>query len=345
MATSAFSYPNAASVLTTKGDLLGYSTVPARAPVGADGTVLTADSTNANGVSYQAGVSSLLFGLFGDGSDGAATFDGTATPAGTSKVGSVYTMTRDVYYTTAHLSNTTSVLPGAFRFFCQGVLTVDSGCSINRNGLAGGNLTAGNALGAGTVGGSGSGGAGGNQAAGSTASNTTTALGGAGGAGGAATGSGTGGGPVGGAATPPVATQGTPHNLLQTINPYVINNFTLFTGGAGGGGGSAPTGSTAGGGGGAAAIVALYAYAIVLNGTITAIGGAGGTGTIGTGTGSGGGGGGGGGVLIILYHSLTGTNATITAAVNCAGGAGGGRTGTGNIGAAGSTGQLFLTPV
>lgn len=35
----------AASVLTTKGDLLGYSTVPERHPIGTNGYVLTADST------------------------------------------------------------------------------------------------------------------------------------------------------------------------------------------------------------------------------------------------------------------------------------------------------------
>lgn len=38
--------------LTTKGDLYGFSTVPARVPVGTNGQVLTADSTNANGVAW-----------------------------------------------------------------------------------------------------------------------------------------------------------------------------------------------------------------------------------------------------------------------------------------------------
>lgn len=41
------------SPLTTKGDLWGYSTVDARVPVGANLTVLTADSTDAEGVSYK----------------------------------------------------------------------------------------------------------------------------------------------------------------------------------------------------------------------------------------------------------------------------------------------------
>lgn len=40
------------SQLTTKGDLLGYSTQPVRVPVGSNGQVLTADSTQADGLSY-----------------------------------------------------------------------------------------------------------------------------------------------------------------------------------------------------------------------------------------------------------------------------------------------------
>jgi len=43
-----------ASPLTTKGDVWGYSTTNARVPVGADATVLTADSTQALGVKWAA---------------------------------------------------------------------------------------------------------------------------------------------------------------------------------------------------------------------------------------------------------------------------------------------------
>jgi hypothetical protein len=42
------------SPLTTKGDLWGWNTTNARVPVGADGTVLTADSGDTEGVSWQA---------------------------------------------------------------------------------------------------------------------------------------------------------------------------------------------------------------------------------------------------------------------------------------------------
>lgn len=42
------------SPLTTKGDIYGFSTVNARIPVGADGTILTADSTQTLGVKWNA---------------------------------------------------------------------------------------------------------------------------------------------------------------------------------------------------------------------------------------------------------------------------------------------------
>lgn len=43
---------NAGSALTTKGDILGFDTVADRIPVGADGTVLTCDSSQGLGVAY-----------------------------------------------------------------------------------------------------------------------------------------------------------------------------------------------------------------------------------------------------------------------------------------------------
>lgn len=50
----------AASPLTTKGDLYGYSTADARVAVGTNGTVLTADSTAATGVAWAASSNALV---------------------------------------------------------------------------------------------------------------------------------------------------------------------------------------------------------------------------------------------------------------------------------------------
>ena len=44
----------AASILTTKGDLLGYSINPERHPVGANGYILTADSSASRGIKWSA---------------------------------------------------------------------------------------------------------------------------------------------------------------------------------------------------------------------------------------------------------------------------------------------------
>lgn len=52
--TTASAAFGALSPLTTKGDVLGYSTLNARVPVGSDGQVLTADSTQALGVKWAA---------------------------------------------------------------------------------------------------------------------------------------------------------------------------------------------------------------------------------------------------------------------------------------------------
>ena len=49
--------------LTTKGDLLGFSTLDARIPIGANGTLLTADSTESLGLKWAAPAASGTRGL------------------------------------------------------------------------------------------------------------------------------------------------------------------------------------------------------------------------------------------------------------------------------------------
>jgi hypothetical protein len=53
--------PNKLSVPTTKGDLLGYDTAPARVPVGTNGYILTADSEQALGLKWSAPSSNVIF--------------------------------------------------------------------------------------------------------------------------------------------------------------------------------------------------------------------------------------------------------------------------------------------
>jgi len=67
--------------VTTKGDVQTYSTAPARLAVGADGTVLTADSTQATGLKWAAG-----------GSGGGATFSPPYMTSTGIAYGPVYTV-------------------------------------------------------------------------------------------------------------------------------------------------------------------------------------------------------------------------------------------------------------
>jgi hypothetical protein len=77
----------ATKIATTKGDLLGFSTVPARLAVGSKGKLLTADSSGTTGLSWQYGTYlnvKTVFGAAGDatGTSGVGTDDTAAIQAG-----------------------------------------------------------------------------------------------------------------------------------------------------------------------------------------------------------------------------------------------------------------------
>lgn len=285
---------------------------------------------------------------FGDGSDGAATFDGTntfvafATTTGSSP-NRVYTLTRDVYLTTMSVSSGKTVNTGGFRIFVQGVLT--NAGTIQNVGGAGSGTTAGAAAPGGSVAGGGAGGAGTatgtTTVAGTAAGNTNAGYSNIGGRGGSG-----GGTSPGAAGTLSVIARiagwrdvfsagdlmWVPPAAAITSAPGAV---IVAGGGTGGGGGGRTTGGTTtatGAGGGGGGIVFIAAGSIVNTGTISAAGGAGGNAAGGTCV-SGGGGGGGGGAIVLIYNVFsnsgtisapggavgTGLNAAAAAAAGSAG--------------------------
>lgn len=291
--------------------------------------------------SIQVGGSSVQYTLndsgifsYGDGSDGTATFDGSATPSGSSKSGSDYTLTRDVYYTNMTLSTGTTVNPAGYRIFVNGTLTLNGTAVIKRNGNGGGAAGDGGlAFGTG-AGGGGSGGAaladgylkgsvagrngsnggdtshGGAGIAGTDVTNSLGSNGSTGGSGGNGNlGDDTGGvGAVGGTATTSNVKLIANWHLATLLDIGSTGTTIKFTssagsGGAGGGGdqawhgGNVPCGGGGGGGGSPGGIVAIYARIIVIgaSASITVNGGNGSVGGIGFTSGANSAGGGGGG--------------------------------------------------
>lgn len=285
-----------------------------------------------------------------DGFDGAVTLDGVvAAPSWATKVGTVYTMTRDAFPSALTVTGAAVVLKTAnFRLICSGTITTAAGGTINNDGAAGSVSTATNtATPAGSLGAGGSGGAGGTvSGAGAAGGNVTNATGGAGGAGGLGPG-GAGGGA--GTATAPAANLGGYHMwpgpnssgyVFSWATPGVWNQLQGGAGGGGSGGGSGGgiTGNSGGAGGGV--MVVMARQFILANATdIHCNGGAGAAGNGGAFS-SGGSGGGGGGTLLLCYGT---SNQTFTAA-NCVAGGAGGAIGSGGsaAGAAGANGTLLV---
>ncbi len=270
---------------------------------------------------------------YGDGSDGAATCDGSTAVTGMSRVGSTYTMTRDVYFTTLTVNNTVTVNTAGYRIFCSVSCTIDG--HVHRDGTAGSGGADGFSVGnggggAGAVtladgylkgsGPSGAGGNGGNDGANGSAAGAVTAVtncltsntgapgqnGGAGKNGAHAGGAGASAGAVTASNVKLIANWHLA-TLLDISSSGATVKFTAGAnagGGGGGGGDAAPTGDAGAGGGGSGGtgggMLAIYAKLLTIGATgiISSnggIGGNGGNGHITNGTTNQGGNGGGGG--------------------------------------------------
>lgn len=278
---------------------------------------------------------------FGDGSDGAAAFDGATAVTGCTRSGSVYTMTRHCFWTTGTISNNVEVKSAGFLPHFNVLLDANSTSpKITCNGNAGSGVTGGTAVG-GILGGAaagGSGGASGGPNNGTAGDSVTNALGGVGGTGG----NGAGGGAAGGTVTAPAATAGSVRQPFTRFSGFLLGSSGLNTikGGSGGGGGAGGTG--AGGGGGApggALIINARRIKCSASAKFEAKGGAGANSS--GGAAAGGGGGGGGGVVIINYRNSEGVDPDTC--VDVSGGAGG--TGSSNNGTAGATGNKYVNRV
>jgi hypothetical protein len=299
-------------------------------------------SLSVGGVPYAPGATGAIW--FGDGTDGAVTFDGVAVVLGMVPNANVYTMTRDIFCTNITINAGITLRTNNFRVFCESVFhnlgTVNASGTNGNNGAAG-------AAGVGGFGGASvpgtysdafsiAGGVGGLNSQGFTGLSNTPVVGygPAGGNGGPAAPFPGGAGGVA-ATTPPVAL-GSIHAIPQLMLPFPPGSATpWWIGGASGGGGSSSV-NTAGGGGGGGGGGTVFIAAGTLNngaGVIEANGGNGGNGG-GTAGNAGGGGGGSGGWVALVYSALTLGTVTVTA------GTGGTGFGTGGAGVNGSNGTI-----
>lgn len=316
-----------------------------------DGTWASPDSTT-----------SLGFGWFGTGGDGALHYDGSATVAGIAPSGpgnTWYQLTGDVQASSIIIDAGITIFPAGWRIFNTGAMTGSGTISADGNAASG--RTAGGSYGGGGTTicmGSLGGGAGGNGngalpsvgsasnptlsdgCANGAAAATINAVGADGGRcqGGAGGSTSSAAAVSGGSTTTQAASVGaTFKDIVNAMRGRAMSNVQLQVGSGGGGGRGAETGFTAkgGGGGGGGGIVIVATRTIADTITLTAKGGAGGNAEAGTGNAGGGGGGGGGAVVLITVSG----NPTMTAT----GGAGGtGVVGTGKAGGSGGNGYTYL---
>ncbi len=285
-----------------------------------------------------------LMTAFGDGNDGAATLDGSATVPWASKSGSVYTMTRDADLTdltigsgvTLKLASSTAT----FRVYGTGTLTFADGTALlSGTGNAATGSTGGVAVGVGTVGGAPAGASGAIPGGADNGNDGTVSNPGWGGDGGGSSGS------VGGVVTAPAANKGRLNTSFGQLMGLIVganggSAAVTTVGGGGSGAGGSGDGTHPGGGGGSGGGLCMLSFRRIRMATNTNILAKGGDGASPTppGGGRGGGGGGGGYVRVVCLELDIADGTTMSAATNCAGGALG--TGGSANGDAGATGKL-----
>lgn len=296
---------------------------------------------------------------FGDGSDGTIVIN--ASTAGYSgwatKSGSVYTLTRDVFFINLTVDNTFTIDPNGFRIFATGTVTLSGTNAITHTPVNGSNGTNGSAgvrgtggaggtatanlssyygnISSGTSGGSGGLnqiGSGGNGVAGIASSTVTTyptwskiytpSRG--------ATGNSNAGGATGGAGGASASQSvgiSWRRAFVDWTSPFLAGVPVSGAGGTGGGG-SAGTSSTygAGGGGGGSGNTGVFLFAKTIsiaaaNDVIKFIGGNGGNGGSTADNNGGAGAGGQGGFVYLVYTSITGGISSTQ--INVSGGNGG----------------------
>lgn len=276
---------------------------------------------------FQVGPPQIYDGMFGDGADGAATLDGTATVAWASLAGSTYTMSRAAHLTGLTINSGVTLKPSGNPVYCRGpvlcagTITADGN---NGSGATGGGSSGSSVYVGGRIGPNGGTGIG---AVTPPATADGTVGMGAGGAGGAGS---SGAGGAGGT----TVTTGTyyfrnPMAALTGIITVAASN--VLTGGAAGGAGAGDGANSGGGGGGGGGPIVIFAYSFTNTGTITAKGGTGGAASAGN---CGGGGGGTGGLVLVYTLTAWTQSGTLTLTA----GSGGAKTGSGVAGSSGSAG-------
>lgn len=278
--------------------------------------------------------------IFGDGSDGTAILDATASVAWASLASTTYTMTRDAYLENLTVNAGVTVKINNWLPYVRGTLTNNGTIESTGNDASGG--TAGAAVtaagtwncttGAGGVGvsinsiGNGGSGSGGNS------------LGGGGGNGGAA-GANAGGGGNTSAAMSSILSNHRTINLLYIRR--ALGNVSVNGSGGGGSGGAiniaGASTATSGGGGSGAPTCGIAANILINNNIIRSRGGNGGN-AVSAGTASAGGGGGGSGGLVYVVANVVQVSGTITSI----GGSGGNGSNGGATGSVGTGGTIIL---